>query len=192
MGDVLVYVDPPINDRLLAFARPLADAAGGALVALVAGGEPAGADALAAADVVLEVSHPALSPYLPEAHQAVLAAAIAARAPDLVLVENTTPGYDLAAAAAAAAGLPFVGYCVGLSLEGGEAQSISEVYGGQLQATVRTAAAGGVRDQLGCPARRAGACRPRASASSSRRPRAGAACGPRSSSWSCRPTKAST
>ena len=36
MGDVLVYVDPPINDRLLAFARPLADAAGGALVALVA------------------------------------------------------------------------------------------------------------------------------------------------------------
>ena len=67
-----------------------------------------------------------------------LAAAIEARAPDLVLIENTTPGYDLAAAAAAAAGLPFVGYCVGLSLEGGEAQSISAIYGGQLQATVRT------------------------------------------------------
>ena len=126
------------TSRLLAFARPLADAAGGALVALVAGSEPAGADALGAADVVLEVSHPALSPYLPEAHQAVLAAAIAARAPDLVLVENTTHGYDVAAAAAAAAGLPFVGYCVGLSLEGGEAQSVSGIYGGQLQATART------------------------------------------------------
>jgi electron transfer flavoprotein alpha subunit len=138
MGDVLVYIDPSGNDRLLAFARPLADAAGGALVALVAGGEPTDPEGLAAADVVLEVSHPKLSPYLPEAHQAVLAAAIQARAPDLVVLENTTAGYDLAAAAAAAAGLPFVGYCTALSVEGGEAQSVSGIYGGQLQATVRT------------------------------------------------------
>jgi electron transfer flavoprotein alpha subunit len=138
MGDVLVYLDPSINDRLLAFARPLADAAGGAVVALLATCEPTSADGLAAADLVLEVSHTALSPYLPEAHQAVLAAAIKARSPDIVLVENTTAGYDLAAAAAAAAGLPFVGYCVGLSLDGGEAEAISGIYGGQLQATVRT------------------------------------------------------
>ena len=67
-----------------------------------------------------------------------LAAAIGARTPDLVLVENTTAGYDLAAAAAAAAGLPFVGYCVELALHDGEARSISGIYGGQLQATVRT------------------------------------------------------
>jgi len=138
MGDVLVYVDPSINGRLLAFARPLADAAGGELVALLAGSEPAAADALGAADVVLEVSHPALSPYLPEAHLAVLTAAIEARAPDLVLVENTTHGYDIAVAAAAAAGLPFVGYCVGLAIDAGEARSTCEIYGGQLQATVRT------------------------------------------------------
>jgi electron transfer flavoprotein alpha subunit len=138
MGDILVYVDPAINDRLLAFARPLADAAGGALVALVASGEPVDADRLSAADVVLEVIHPALSPYLPEAHQAVLAAAIKARAPDLVLLEGTTAGYDLAAAAAATVELPFVGYCVGLSLDDGEAEAISSIYGGQLQATVRS------------------------------------------------------
>lgn len=138
MGDVLVYMDPAINGRLLAFARPLADAAGGTLVAVVASDEAIDADGLAAADVVLEISHPALSPYLPEAHQAVLAAAIEARKPDLVLVENTTAGYDLGAAAAAAAGLPFVGYCVGLSLDGAEAESVSGIYGGQLQATVRT------------------------------------------------------
>ena len=136
MGDVLVYVDPAINGRLLAYARPLADAAGGDLVALVAGGDPG--DAVAGADVVLEVSHPALAEYLPEAHQAVLAAAIAERSPDLVLVENTTAGYDVAAAAAAAACLPFVGYCIGLSVMDGEAESISGVYGGQLEATVRT------------------------------------------------------
>ena len=138
MGDVLVYIDPAVNTRLLAFARPLADAAGGALVALVAGSEPNGAEVLGAADVVLEVTHPALSPYVPEAHQAVLAAAIAERSPDLVLVENTTHGYDVAAAAAARAGLPFVGYCVGASLTGGEVEAVSGVYGGQLHATSRT------------------------------------------------------
>jgi electron transfer flavoprotein alpha subunit len=137
MGDVLVYVEAPVNDRLLGFARPLADAAGGAVVALVAGDEPT-ADELTAADVVLEVSHPALSPYLPEAHQAVLAAAIRERTPDLVLLENTTAGYDLAAAAAAAMGLPFVGYCVGLALQDSEAQTTSALYGGQLEATART------------------------------------------------------
>jgi electron transfer flavoprotein alpha subunit len=136
MGDVLVYVESPANDRLLAFARPLADAAGGALVALFAHGESAAEEGLDAADIVLEVSHPALSPYLPEAHQAVLAAAIKARTPDLVVLENTTAGYDLAAAAAAATGLPFVGYCVGLELRDGEAQARCGVYGGQLEATV--------------------------------------------------------
>ena len=138
MGDILVYVDPSINDRLLAFARPLAEAAGGALVALVASADSAAADRVTAADVVLEVSHPALSPYLPEAHLAVLEAAIAARQPDLVLLENTTAGYDLAAAVAARSATPFVGYCLELSLEAGEAQAVCGVYGGQLHATVRT------------------------------------------------------
>jgi electron transfer flavoprotein alpha subunit len=138
MGDVLVYVDPAVNTRLLAFARPLADAAGGDVVALVArGGSPNGS-ALTGADVVLEVSHPALDPYLPEAHQAVLSAAIRERSPDVVLVENTTAGYDLGAAAAAAADLPFVGYCVAVSVSGGEAESVCGIYGGQLHATVRT------------------------------------------------------
>jgi electron transfer flavoprotein alpha subunit len=132
MGDVLVYNDPAVNTRLLAFARPLADAAGGALVALSANGDVPGAD------VVLEVSHPALSPYVPEAHAAVLAAAIQARRPDIVLVENTTSGYDLGASAAAAAELPFVGYCLGVTPAGNEAEAVSAIYGGQLHATVRT------------------------------------------------------
>ena len=138
MGDVLVYVDPAVNTRLLAFARPLADATGGDLVALVARGGSADGGAPAGADVVLEVSHPALDPYLPEAHIAALSAAIRERSPDIVLVENTTAGYDLGAAAAAAADLPFVGYCVGASGSGGEAETTCGIYGGQLQATVRT------------------------------------------------------
>jgi electron transfer flavoprotein alpha subunit len=138
MGDVLVYAESPVNERLLGFAGPLADAAGGDLVLLLARGEAGDEEAPPAADVVLEVSHPALSPYLPEAHQAVLVAAIRERAPDLIVLENTTAGLDLGAAAAAAAGLPFVGYCVELALEDGEAQSTSGIYGGQLHATART------------------------------------------------------
>jgi electron transfer flavoprotein alpha subunit len=138
MGDVLVYVDPAMNSRLLAYARPLADACGGDVVALMPHGGPANG-AVAGADVVLDVTHPALDPYLPEAHQAVLSAAIRERSPDVVLVENTTAGYDLGAAAAAAADLPFVGYCLATSVSGGDAESTCAVYGGQLQATIRTA-----------------------------------------------------
>jgi electron transfer flavoprotein alpha subunit len=134
MGDVLVYIDPEVNPRLVAFARPLAEALGGSVVALTT--VPA---EVPGADVVVEVSHPALSVYLPEAHQAVLGAAIAERSPDIVLVENTTSGYDVGAAAAAAAGLPFVGYCLEAAVTGGEAEVVSALYGGQLQATVRTA-----------------------------------------------------
>lgn len=137
MGDVLVYMDSAASERILAFARPLADAAGGALVALVAGDEP-GPGQLSAADVVLEASHPALSPYLPEAHEAVLAAAIEERKPDLVLLENTTAGFDLAAAAAQRASMPLVGYCVEAFLAGRELQAVSGIYGGQFQATVRS------------------------------------------------------
>jgi electron transfer flavoprotein alpha subunit len=134
MGDVLVYAESPVNPRLLAFARPVADAAGGSLVVLAPGADDGG---LEAADVTLDISHPALSPYLPEAHQAVLAAAIRERAPDLVLLENTTTGYDLGAAAAATTDLPFAGYCLELSVQGRDAQATSAIYGGQLQATLK-------------------------------------------------------
>ena len=138
MGDVLVYTDPSAGaERLLTWAQPLARAAGGDLVALVASAEPSPA-AATAADVVLEVTHAALSPYLPQAHAAVLAAAIEARTPDLVVLENSTAGYDLAAAVAVAADLPLVGYCTALALQDGHVESTSAVYGGQLLATART------------------------------------------------------
>ena len=138
MGDVLVYTDPSSDpERLIAWARPIATAAGGQLVALVAGAEP-GASQLTGADLVLELTHPTLAPYLPEAHQAALVAAIEAREPDVVMLENTTAGYDLAAAAAAATQLPLVGYCMELALAGGQACATSAVYGGQLLATTNT------------------------------------------------------
>ena len=173
MGDVLVYIDPAINGRLLAFARPLADAAGGALVALVASGEPVDAAALAAADVVLEVTHPALSPYLPEAHQAVLARR------------------DRGALARRRAGREHHGRLRRRRRRGGRAREPAlrrllprtsrsraatrsrpaRIYGGQLRGHGADAAAGRVRDQLGGAARGAAAPpAPRERASSPRRP----------------------
>jgi electron transfer flavoprotein alpha subunit len=139
MGDVLVYVEQSsVGDgraaKLLGWARPLAQAAGGDLVALVAAGEPLNGDGLAAADVVLEATHPALTPYLPEAHQAVVVAAIEARSPQLVIFENTTAGLDLAAATAGTTDLPFVGYCLELALDGATAKTTSSIYSGQLHA----------------------------------------------------------
>ncbi len=143
MGDVLVYIEDSAIDegraaRLLGWARPLATATGGSLVALVASADGTTADRLPAADVVLSAQHPTLSPYVPEAHQAVLAAAIAARTPDVVVLENTTSGWDLGAASAASAGLPFVGYCQEVSVSAGTAQTSSGVYAGQLLASTET------------------------------------------------------
>ncbi len=143
MGDILVYIEESALDdgraaRLLGWARPLAGATGGALVALVASADAVGADRLPAADVVLSAQHAALSPYLPEAHHAVLASAIAARTPDVVVLENTTSGWDLGAASAASADLPFVGYCQDVSIQGTTATTTSPVYGGQLVASTET------------------------------------------------------
>ena len=80
--------------------------------------------------------------------------------PTSSLLENTTAGYDLAAAAAATAGLPFVGYCVELSLEGGEAQAVSDDLRRSAARHDAHLAAGGVRDQLRRPARGAARRRP--------------------------------
>jgi electron transfer flavoprotein alpha subunit len=139
MGDVLVYIEQTSASdggaaRLLGWARPLAQATGGSLVALTTDGAVSG---LEGADVVLEVSHPALSPYLPEAHLAALKAAINERNPDVVVLENTTAGLDLAASSAAATDRSFIGYCNELSIDGSEAQSVSGIYAGQLLASTR-------------------------------------------------------
>src|SRR3990170_376487 len=109
MGNILAYIEVvggragPRSARLLALGRQLAAGVGGSLIAIVADSQPGSLRSeIDAADVIIEVAHRALSPYTPEAHVAVLAAAIEAQAPDLVLVENTTAGLDVAAGAAMA------------------------------------------------------------------------------------------
>ena len=159
MGDVLVYIEESAIDegraaRLLGWARPLATASGGSLVALVASADGVTADRLPAADVVLHAQHPALSPYLPEAHQAVLGAAIAARTPDAVVLENTTSGWDLAAASAIGAGLPFVGSCEEVSISGRHGADDERRLRRTARREHRDATAGGVRRHIDSTARR--------------------------------------
>jgi electron transfer flavoprotein alpha subunit len=141
MGNVLVYIETndgqiaPIALELLGAARKLAQGLAGDVEALVAGsGDPA---QLGAADTVIQVEHPALSPYVPEAHVAVLAEAIRTRSPQAVLVGNTSVGIDLAAGAAAATGVPLVSYCIGLEPEGAAVLAHSQLYGGKIIATTR-------------------------------------------------------
>jgi electron transfer flavoprotein alpha subunit len=142
MGNVLVYVETsdgqiaPISFELLGAARTLADGLGAEVEALLAGETDAAQ--LGGADTVIQVQHPSLTPYVPEAHVAVLAEAIRARASQVVLVGNTSVGIDLAAGAAAATGLPLVSYCVGLDAGGGAVIARSQLYGGKIVASTRT------------------------------------------------------
>ena len=137
MGNVLVYIETadghiaPISYELLGAARGL----GGEVEALVAGN--AEASELAGADAVIRVDDPALSPYVPEAHVAVLAEAIRQRKPQAVLVGNTSVGIDLAAGAAAATGMPLVSYCVGLEADGAAVMARSQLYGGKIFAMTK-------------------------------------------------------
>jgi electron transfer flavoprotein alpha subunit len=144
MGNVLVYVETsegkvaPITYELLGAARSLAAQLGGGVEALVAGGNLA--SELGGADTVVRCDHVALSPYVPEAHVALLSEAIRARNPQVVLVGNTSVGIDLAAGAAAATGRPLVSYCLGLEADGGSVVAHSQLYGGKIIATTRTEA----------------------------------------------------
>src|SRR5205823_5189278 len=83
--------------ELLAKAAELAVRLGAPVEALVlgAGTQHAGALAAAGADRVLVAEGPGLVPYTTDAHAAVLAEAIRARAPRLVLVPSTARGRDL-------------------------------------------------------------------------------------------------
>ena len=138
MGDVLVYMDPAVNGRLLAFARPLADAAGGALVALVASGEPVGADALAAPTSCSRSPTPR-SPRTSRRRTRPCSPPRSGSARRTSCWSRTRPPATTSAPRRPRrADLPFVGYCLGVSLAGGEAESTSAIYGGQLQATSRT------------------------------------------------------
>ena len=119
----------------LGAARNLADALGGSVVGVVLGenAEEMGR-ALAAADRVLAVEHPALSGFTPEAYLAVLEPLLQEHQPRLTLFLNTAIGMDLAAALSARLNWPLVAYCTDLRAEDGKVVATSKIYGGKVLA----------------------------------------------------------
>lgn len=143
MGAILVYIESrsgrvlPGSFELLAAGRALADATGRPMEALVCAADPTEpAGEVRAADRVLTVAHPALSPYLPQAHSAVLAAVAAERQPDLVLVGYTSAGLDIASSLATRTSRPLLAYCRTLRLDGGTLHAEAQAYGGKLVASL--------------------------------------------------------
>ncbi len=145
MSVILVYVEA--NDgtvtaaslETLSGARQLADASGRSVEALILAADPAPlSKQVVGADRILEVAHPALAAYLPEAHQAVLVETVKARKPDLLLLANSYVGLDLAASTAIATDRPVVSYCMAVALAGDVLTTTNQVYGGKIEAVAET------------------------------------------------------
>jgi electron transfer flavoprotein alpha subunit len=129
----------PVTSELLAKAAELAGSLGAAVEAVVIGPGVRHADFLAAAgaDRVLVAEGPGLEPYTTEAHAAVLAAAIQARAPRLVLLASTVRGRDLAPRVAARLGLGLTGDAVDLDIDAeGRVRQLKPAFGGQVVAPI--------------------------------------------------------
>src|SRR5438552_14193596 len=129
----------PVTAELLAKAAVLAVDLGGPVEALVIGRGAAEAPALAAAgaDRVLVAEGPGLDPYTTDAHAAVLAEAIRARAPRLVLLGSTALGRDLAPRVAARLGLGLTGDAIDLDLHtDGRVRQHKPAFGGTIVAPI--------------------------------------------------------
>jgi electron transfer flavoprotein alpha subunit len=106
-------------------------------VVIGAGAEHAAALAAAGADRVLVARDAGLEPYTTEAHAAVLADAIARRAPRLVLLGSTVRGRDLAPRVAARLGLGLTGDAIDLELDAeGRTRQMKPAFGGTIVAPI--------------------------------------------------------
>jgi electron transfer flavoprotein alpha subunit len=94
------------------------------------------ADALAAADVVLNIDHPALAEYVPEAYETAVRYLLAERSPRLLLLPNDTMGLDLGSALSVYWDAPQVAYVVELTAEGQTVVATCQILGGKILAEV--------------------------------------------------------
>jgi electron transfer flavoprotein alpha subunit len=129
-----------VSFEMLAKGRELATAAGGLLVAVLAGHEVGRlVPELAAADRVALVEHPALAHYTPEAHERAAAEALRALAPRATLVAYSSMGLDQATGLSVRLGWPLCAYCRDVRLDGGVLTAVSQIYGGKLLAEATVA-----------------------------------------------------
>jgi electron transfer flavoprotein alpha subunit len=128
-----------VTSELLGKAAELAAALGGPVEAVVLGdgARHAGALAAAGADRILVADDARLVPYTTDAHAAVLAAAIRARRPRLVLLGSTVRGRDLAPRVAARLGLGLTGDAIDLDVDAeGRVRQHKPAFGGAIVAPI--------------------------------------------------------
>jgi electron transfer flavoprotein alpha subunit len=128
-----------VTAELLAKADQLAGVLGAPVEALLLGPHPGLAAALAAAgaDRVLVADDPSLAAYSTDAHAAVLADAIRARGPRLVLLGSTVEGRDLAPRIAARLGLGLTGDAIDIDLDAeGRIRQLKPAFGGTVVAPI--------------------------------------------------------
>lgn len=140
-NDVFVFAEhlggkiDDVTFELLGKGRELADAFGGHLVAVLLGNNVKGlAGELGAADKVLVMEHPQLANFNPDAYEKALLAVLKDQQPRTTLVPYSSMGMDLAAAASAALNIPLVSYVVDVKVEGGKLVTVSQLYGGKVNA----------------------------------------------------------
>jgi electron transfer flavoprotein alpha subunit len=139
-GDIYVLIEHlqgQVSDMsylMLAAGRPLAEASGGSLVAMLLGQDVQGLASDLGADRVLYIEHPALAEFNPEAHLRVLAHLIQQGNPRAVLLGETSMGADVAGTLSARLDLPIVSLCRNVYAEGGTIKFVSQIYGGKVLA----------------------------------------------------------
>lgn len=139
-GDIYVLIEHlqgQVSDMsyiMLAAGRPLADASGGSLVAMLLGQDVQGLASDLGADRVLYVEHPALAEFSPEAYLKVIADLIQQGNPRAVLLGETSIGADVASTLSARLDLPLVSLCRDIYAEGNTLKFVSQIYGGKVLA----------------------------------------------------------
>ena len=140
LGEVLAGGVRPVVFELVGKAVALARATGGrvSVVLLGQGLEPHAATlATYGADRVLLGDDPGLEPFQAEVHAAVLADAVRALAPGIILVPSTSRGRDLAPRVAARLQLGLTGDCVDLGMDAdGRLLQYKPAFGGSVVAPI--------------------------------------------------------
>ncbi|GMR23153.1 MAG: electron transfer flavoprotein subunit alpha/FixB family protein [Acidobacteriota bacterium] len=122
-----------VSFELLGKGRELADASGGALVAVLLGQGVEGLAAeLGAADKLLYVEHATLAEFNPEPYGRALTEVVFSQSPRVVLIPNTSIGMDLASTVSVRGNLPLVAYAVDVKLVDGKLVAESQLYGGKM------------------------------------------------------------
>lgn len=148
-ADILLYVENARGDggfkksaaEIATAGRNLADASGGAVIALVAGPlDDAGKGLLErhGVDRVLHIPGDGYTPYLLEAHAAALDAAAKTVDPRVILLAASTAGKELGPYVAGRLELGFVSDATGVRLEGDGIVATKPRYGGKVIAEVVT------------------------------------------------------